>query len=259
MLISQPFNFDVDVEVFQKSGEGEKERRIGGFVSDPDDDQQGERIIQSGLDFQHFLTKGWFNDNHSRDTAGIVGYPEIAELRTRAGKPAWYVEGYLLKGHPRADELWTLANALQKSGRRLGYSVEGKILERQGPQGEIIAKALVKNVAITNCPVNDRTSLEVLAKSLATMNKALAASPGAVGGEGGPAYGEGVVGGGQILVPRSMGHDAKKCRCAKCKKSRSNGGLTKAAGVSFILTRRPDLTVAAAERLYWASFADKLA
>lgn len=250
-----PFHFDTDVEVFEKSGEGDKERRIGGFVTTADLDQHGERLIQDGLDFSHFLSKGWFNDNHSRDTAGIVGYPELAERRVKDGQDGWYVEGYMLKGHKRADELWELANALQKSGRRLGYSVEGKILERQGEDGSTVARALVKNVAITNCPVNDKTALEVLAKSLDVMNKALAVGPA---NPAGPAGAPVTPGGGAPLIPESLDTGRKKkrkkgeCEDEDLNPRSAQGGLTKSAGVAFILTRAPHLSVDAAERLYWA-------
>jgi hypothetical protein len=251
-----PFRFDIDIEAFEKSGEPGKERRIGGFVTTEDLDQQGDRIIQEGLDFSHFLSKGWFNDNHSKDTAGIVGHPDIAELREKGGKKGWWVEGYLLKGTKRADDIWDLANALQKSGRSLGYSVEGKIQERTGPNDHIIAKAMVKNVAITNCPVNDRTSLEVLAKSLTQMEKALMAGTGAVGGlAGGVPHGEGVPGSGQALIPESLDgatpkKKKKKKKTAWLADQSVQGGLTKSAGIAFILTRHPNLSVNAAERIY---------
>lgn len=245
------FHFDLDVEVFQKSGEGDKDRRIAGFVTTDDLDQQGEKLVQTGLDFEHFLTKGWFNDNHSRETTGIVGYPETAELRKKGDRQGWYVEGYLLKGTKRADEIWELANALQKSGRRLGFSVEGQIHERSGSGSKTIAKATVKNVAITNCPVNDKTSLEVLAKSLDSLDKALQMGPAQPGG---PTPGEAIPGHGATLAPESLETSKRKKRKKKTKTlaldSSVEGGLTKAEGVAFLLALRPTLTVAAAERVY---------
>ena len=42
--------------------------------------------------------------------------------------------------HPPADRIWSLAKALANTSRRLGFSIEGKILERR--QGYKIAKAM---------------------------------------------------------------------------------------------------------------------
>jgi hypothetical protein len=149
-FVNLPFSFDFGVEVFEKAGE-KNPRRIGGFVTTDKLDKQGERLLQDGLNFDPFLRDGWFNDNHSKETAGIVGHPESAELMEKGGQRGWWVEGHLLEGQKRADEIWETAKALQKSGRRLGFSVEGKITERAGDSGEIVARADIKNVAITNC------------------------------------------------------------------------------------------------------------
>lgn len=252
-----PFAFDFDVEVFHKSG-GAHPRRIAGFVSTEDMDQQGETLIQTGLDFSHFLSKGWFNDNHGTDTTDIVGWPESAELIEKGGKRGWWVEGHLLETE-KATRLWELANALQKSDRRLGFSVEGKILERQGPSGKTVAAALVKNVAITNSAVNDRTRMDVLAKSLDAMNKALGVGVAfAAGGPGAAPGGPAVPGGGGPIMPESLaGGPARKKKKARKRRTAldlnplgAQGGLTKSEGVSVILSRRPDLSIAAAESLY---------
>jgi hypothetical protein len=182
-----PFQFDFDVEVFEKAGaDPEKERRIGGIVSTDHMDRQGEVLLQEGLDFAPFLKGGWFNDNHNKATGdGLVGYPEFAEIRQLPeGHKGWYVEGYLLKGHPPSDSLWTVANSLQKSGRRLGFSVEGGIVRRDHRNPKFVRKAIVKEVAITRCPVNDNTGLDVLVKSLSAGNAV--SDPGVAPGEGFP-------------------------------------------------------------------------
>lgn len=255
-MIDLPFSFDVDVEVFEKSGD-KNPRRIGGFVTTDQLDKQGERLLQEGLNFEPFLNGGWFNDNH-KDL--IVGHPVSAELMTKGDKRGWWVEGYLLEGQKRADELWETAVALQKSNRRLGFSVEGKIQERSGPDGNTIARADIKNVAITSCPVNDGTALEVLAKSLGAVNdhisKALAMGTGAVGGRaGGVPRGEavsGASGGGQILATQSLEGDQKPKRKKKRKK-----GLTKSEGIAF-LQKRFGISRELAVRLYFHTAATKV-
>jgi hypothetical protein len=168
------FKIQWDADVFEKADAAPgRERRIGGFVSTDHLDKQHERLIQEGMDFQPFLKGGFFNDNHLKETGKAVGYPETCELRSRPdGSKGWYVEGFLLKGHPPADEIWSLAQALKRSGapRTLGYSVEGTVVERDANDHRKISKAVVREVAVTRCPVNDHTSLTMLAKSLAVGN-----------------------------------------------------------------------------------------
>jgi len=163
-----PFKFEIPVEAFWKAGKKGQERRIGGIISTESRDRQQEVVLQRGLDFSPFLQAGWFNDNHSKETTGIVGYPIKVEKTIYKGKPAHRVEGYLLPDYPRADEIWNLANSLQKTDRRLGFSVEGGVTRREH-DGRTIAEAVVRNVAITNCPVNIDTGLEVLAKSMMSL------------------------------------------------------------------------------------------
>lgn len=167
-----PFKFEVEAECFEKARpDGGTGRYIGGFVSTDHIDRQGETLIQEGLDFSHFLSKGFFNDNHDPATDALVGYPTAAELRSvEKGHRGWYVEGELLEGDgtTRADRIWKLAQSLKKSGRRkLGFSVEGGIVARDARDQKKVRKAIVREVAITRCPVNTETSLDVLAKSLA--------------------------------------------------------------------------------------------
>jgi hypothetical protein len=222
-----PFQFDFDVEVFQKAGvDPEKEWRIGGIVSTDHMDRQGEILVQDGLDFSPFLKGGWFNDNHDKQTSKLVGYPELAEMRQLPnGHKGWYVEGYLLKGHDPAKELWSVANALQKSGRRLGFSVEGNIQQRDAKNPKLVRKATVREVAITRCPVNDRTGLDVLAKSLAAGQAV--SDPGTAPGEGFP------------LRTESLGGGKKK----KKKK------LKKSEAIALLLKLRPSLSLEKAQQI----------
>lgn len=213
--MTSSFRFRFDTETFEK-GDGDTSRRIGGIVSTDGLDRQGETLIQEGLDFGPFLKGGWFNDNHDPATDSLVGYPELAELRELPdGRKGWYVEGFLLKGYERADKLWSLASSLQKSGRRLGFSVEGGITARDVDDPKRVLKAVVREVAITRCPVNTETSLHVLAKSLAAGSSV--GNPGTAPGEG--------------FALRTEAVEKKRCKrcngkgCPKClaKKSMTPG------------------------------------
>lgn len=249
-----PFHFDCEVDVFEKAGAApDKVRRIGGFVSTGRHDKQNEYVLQQGLDFSPFLASGWFNDNHSKKTAGIVGFPEDARIISKgeklptgkvADRTGWYVEGYLLKGHPPSDELWNLAQALQPTSRRLGYSVEGKVIQRleKGDGTKVVTRALVKNVAITACPVNTDTALEVLVKALGVGSPSAGGDPGAIPvgvGLTGSAQGAG-----RVLMPESL----EDYGCKKPKKRKRK--MTKSEAISLIRRRYPRITNQTAARVY---------
>jgi hypothetical protein len=249
------------VEVFYKAGDKGKERRIAGVISTEHKDQQGEVVLQRGLDLQPFLRGGWINDNHSRDTAGVVGYPLSVEKTTVNGKPATKMEGYLLKDFEPADKIWELANSLQKTDRRLGFSIEGKVRRRAGSDGKVIAEALVRNVAVTNCPVNTMTGLDVLAKSFAFLesgekcggcsrctcvHKALSAgqavdNPGAAPGEGFPLRTEQLEPKAKVTTYKTDDEEDEKPK----KKKR----LTKSEAATLIQQRFPGATPELAERI----------
>lgn len=230
-----PFKFEIPLEVFEKSeAEGGKGRRIGGIVSTDDLDRQDETVIQEGMDFQPFLDHGWFNDNHGRGIDAVVGYPEVAELRQLGKSKGWYVEGYLLDGVQKAEEIWTRANALQKTGRRLGFSVEGDVVERDPENPKQVRKAIVRNVAITHCPVNTNTSLDILAKSLSAGSAV--ANPGTAPGEGFPLRTESLEG----------GDDEEE---EKRKRKHKQRKLSKAEAIRFIQRLNPRYTYEAAEAI----------
>jgi len=77
----------------------------------------------------------------------------------------------LLKGFAPADRVWELAKALRKSGlgRKLGFSIEGKILERG--HGNRIVRAKIRNVAITNSPVNTDCTWDIVTKAFAPIEE----------------------------------------------------------------------------------------
>ena len=153
------FRFSVDADIVKSNSEDEGRRLIRGYASTEDEDRHGEHLVQKGLDISDFVKHGYFNYDH--DNSIILGYP----LPTcRIDEKGFWVEGELLKGIPMADRIWELAVALKKSSapRKIGFSVEGKVLQREGNR---IVKAKIYNVAITTNPVNTNCSWEAVVKS----------------------------------------------------------------------------------------------
>lgn len=187
------FNFFVPLDIIKSQDNNESEWRIAGYASCPDEDRQGDEIIQKGLDYSDFVNYGWFNYDH--DNTKILGYPD--KSKCKIDSRGFYVEGTLLKDVELAKSIWETALALKKSNapRKLGFSVEGKTLKRN-PLGQIV-KAKIYNVAITANPVNPKCNWEALCKSFATdvddseeLEKTLEAG-----------YGDGS---GSALVPESL-------------------------------------------------------
>ena len=272
-MTKKSFRFDINTSVFEKADAGEgKERRIGGIVSTDSPDKQGETVIQEGLDFSSFIGGGWFNDNHSKETAGVIGYPEIVQKFQRGQKlpdgqlakaNGTWVEGYLL-GTQKAKDIWELGQALQKTNRRLGFSVEGNVVKRDGPKtifvkgregtpdswvGRVVAKAEVRNVAITNCPVQQDSRLELLAKSLVEEDeeaeKALGMGNAPLGSKPiGPQTG---IGAGKVLTPQHL--ESEKDKLPKIKKLDVNKALTDFEAIEFIKSKLPTISVGQAIKL----------
>lgn len=192
----QDFHIHCAIGTFQKSESGaDTAMRIGGIVSTDDVDQQDETVLQEGLDFGPFLERGWYNDNHGQQTVDVVGYPVNAFYVTagtrlpngqKADRAGWWTDGYLLDTE-RGRSLWQLTKSLNGTPRQLGFSIEGKVLQRTN-RGKTVAAAVVKNVAITHCPVNTQTTLHALVKAL-TAGSAIN-NPGASPGQGFPLRGE---------------------------------------------------------------------
>jgi hypothetical protein len=138
---------------------------IEGLASTPAEDQQGEIVLVKGLDLTYLDSgKGTFNWNHfgDKDPSSVIG---LITQHSRTPDGELYVKGRLLKALPKAQAAYNLMKALSAEGesRRMGMSIEGKVLHRQN---KVIYKAWVKAVALTMDPVNQDTYVS-FAKSFA--------------------------------------------------------------------------------------------
>jgi hypothetical protein len=265
------FNFALPMHVFEKGDapEGQK-RRFGGICSTDTIDRQGERILQDGLDWSDFFEHGWFNDNHSQKTADVLGYGDKTSLvqfkpgdllpdGTLAQNNGTWVEGYLLN-RPACDQIWDLAQSLQGTGRTLGFSVEGNIVKRTGLSNKTIAKAKIRNVAITACPVNPQAEMQVLARSLqAAEDLAQEEARKAMGGAGAPvpladATGTGMTAG-RIVAKEALESDLHNnaggeiLRRKGKKKKQSVRTLTRSEAIVYVQSRVPGLAREQAEEI----------
>ena len=146
---------------------GERIMRLGGIASTSDEDSDGEFLDPKGFDIKPLITSGMVNWHHQAkehpDT--IIGEPSKAEIRPEG----LYLETDLYPSSKVACDVWELANTLEKDSktRRLGYSIEGKVLKRKSndkssPDYKHIEKAVITGVAITHMPKNPKTFANII-------------------------------------------------------------------------------------------------
>ena len=164
-ILKSDFNFFVPIE-FEKSKEEEdglpKELIITGVASTNDKDSDGEMLDPNGYDLTRFLQSGFLNLEHRSkdDTSNIVGEPIEAKVKDNK----LWIKGKLYKSNPKAVNIYKTAKMLkaEKSNRRLGYSIEGRAIQRDPSNPKRILKASIHGCAVTATPKNSNTYLDIL-------------------------------------------------------------------------------------------------
>lgn len=162
------FSFWTPVEITKgKDESGKNVMKLGGIASTFDEDADGEFLDPNGFDIDDFEKIGLVNWHHmAKDQpATIVGEPTRVELRPEG----FYVETTLYPSSKVARDVWELAQTLAKDSktRKLGYSVEGQVVERGSedenhPDYNIVKKAKITGLAITHMPKNPKTFAEII-------------------------------------------------------------------------------------------------
>lgn len=158
------FKFFCPVGVIQKAKdkEGNEIMRLGGIASTMDKDSDGEFLDPTGFDITEFKKSGVVNWHHQskNSPAAIIGEPHKAEIR----KDGFYVETDLYPNSKLAQEVYEVAQvmALDSKTRRLGYSIEGTVVERDEDNPKIVKKAIITGLAITHMPKNAQTFADII-------------------------------------------------------------------------------------------------
>jgi hypothetical protein len=178
-MANQDFNFTMDL--FKSDNATDEDRLIRGLASAENMDAHGEVVLQSGADVKPLLQTGWVNWDHNPGAENLIGIPLRAEIADISSHPimnksglkglGMYVEARLLQGHPRADAVWSLLKSLKGTERTLAWSIQGGTLERTGASNNMLARTVIRHIAITHQPVNQASFAEVV-KSLSTTSAA---------------------------------------------------------------------------------------
>jgi hypothetical protein len=156
------FRFFIPIDSFKKAKDatGKTVMKMAGIASTKRRDTDGEVLHPNGFDISYLKEKGIVNWNHDRSPDAIIGEPAVAEIR----KEGLFIESLLYPESKKAKQVYNLAEVLKKSNakRRLGYSVEGKAIERDPTDPSQVTKAMITNVAITISPKNPDSSIDIV-------------------------------------------------------------------------------------------------
>ena len=163
MSNKENFRFFVPFEISKaKDKEGKEVMKIAGIASTSDRDSDGEVLDTSGFDLSYFMSNGFINWHHQSKGSpeAIIGEPTKAEIR----KEGLYVEGLLYPESKLAKQVYELATGLEKSSstRRLGFSIEGKVLERDLLDERFVKRAKITGLAVTPAPKNASTLVDIM-------------------------------------------------------------------------------------------------
>jgi hypothetical protein len=161
-MADKKFRFWFPIDEMKKGTDesGEVEMKFGGYASTMRKDVDGENLDPSGFDLSYFNERGIVNWNHGKTPETIIGEPIEAKI---IGKKLW-VSTKLYNRSELAKGVYALGETLEQSGatRRLGYSIEGIVTERDPNNPTKVKKAMITNMAITLNPKNPDSIIDII-------------------------------------------------------------------------------------------------
>src|SRR5262249_43383248 len=178
-FLQDPDNFLVGMVLEKSKDASDRHWRVQGISSVEVSDLDEEEVIQKGVDCTPLLEWGQINwDHHDKDgpqyligepleTAVVPAKDFAQQLGKSLAGPALWTVGELYPDNEIAKGVWQYLDAQDKRlrSRKLGWSVQGRVLERDRRQPKRILKSAVHHLAITHQPVQ-RFTFAALAKSL---------------------------------------------------------------------------------------------
>jgi len=154
-----------------KSEDGGKVYKISGIATTEHEDTAGEIILQNGIDWSYCLKSGSFNYDHSNLPGHILGAPQRIKSVKHNGKAATEISGILYGDKQIVKDLVENVKLMRstKSGRSLGFSIEGQVISRDNRNPKIITRAKVLNVSLTHQPANQEATVQLVKNILANM------------------------------------------------------------------------------------------
>ena len=134
--------------------------KIEGLASTNSEDSDGEFLDYNGFQLDEFSFINW---NHNKNPEDYIGEP--VDWQIKPGQGLW-IKGELYPDQRKAVDAWNLGKALTKSkrGNKLGFSIEGSVLQRDPSNPKKILKAKVTAVAVCPHPKNGDTFVDFITK-----------------------------------------------------------------------------------------------
>lgn len=163
--MSNTINFFVPINEnsFQKgtNAEGKEVLMVEGICSTSDRDKDDQTLQPIGFNVKPLIKSGFINWNHTakKDPNGIIGEPVEVSFNPNG---EMFVKA-MLYDIPKARAVYNLAKTLSRSktGRQLGWSIEGIPTEVDPLDPNNILKADITGIAITPSPKNPSTFLQI--------------------------------------------------------------------------------------------------
>lgn len=154
-------------ENFEKANKDKDEKSIdrenmfvSGIASTEDIDLDSQIMKANGMNIDYLLNRGFVNWHHQSKTEPMAVIGEPVEAKIVNNPNGMFVKAKLYNT-PMACDAYDLALMLQKQSktRRLGFSVEGKVIEKSGTN--IITKSIITGIALTHSPKNYNTFADI--------------------------------------------------------------------------------------------------
>jgi hypothetical protein len=155
------FKFFAPIELVKgKDENGSVVMKMQGIASTGAQDSDNEFLDPKGFDLNYFMKHGYMNWNHqtNQNPLAIIGRPTAAKVVK--GKLNLSCE--LFDHNPLAKDVYKLGEVLSSQGMALGYSIEGKVVERDSKDPRKVLKAKITGCAITPNPKNQETVANIV-------------------------------------------------------------------------------------------------
>ena len=165
-IMEKKFKFyipEVNIEKGGKDKSGKDLMIVSGICSTNDEDSDGENLEPIGFNTEPLLKSGFINWNHQakKDPSAIIGEP--IEAKVVDGNKL-FIKAVLYNNSKLAKSVYDKINELKDadSTRKIGWSIEGIPTLRDKVNPKRILKANITGVAITHCPKNAHTAIQIV-------------------------------------------------------------------------------------------------
>lgn len=136
---------------------------LEGLAGGGNKDTDGESLSYKFFDMERMFYVNWEHSDEPVDLIGVI----LEKNLKKNGQ--LFLKAKLFDDHDKSKEVYDLQKRLEKEGRTLGFSVEGKVIARDPINPKVITKAELYGVSLCRVPVNPVTYAKIV-KSFSGVN-----------------------------------------------------------------------------------------